>query len=70
MFYKLTQIGNAIGITIPKKLLDLLGLKKGNEVMVIPDLEHRSITIVPISVAKKQVQEAKKRKKIAEVRNS
>ena len=55
MFYKLIKIGNATGVTIPKKLLSLLDMEKGEEVLIKPDLKNKSIVIKSIAVAKDEV---------------
>jgi putative addiction module antidote len=55
MFYKLTQIGNSVGFTVPQKLVDILGFKKGEEFMLEPDLKNRTVTFKPIEVAKQEV---------------
>ena len=58
MFYKLIKVGNSVGITLPKKLLDIMGLEQGEDVMIEPNMENRTIVIKPVSVAKDQVKKA------------
>lgn len=60
MFYKLTKVGNSVGVTIPKKLLKLFGLEVGEEVILEPDMESRTITIKPVSVAEDEVNKSVK----------
>lgn len=58
MFYKLIKVGNSVGITLPKKLLDLMDLEQGEDVMIEPNMDNRTIVIKPVSVAKEQVKKA------------
>ncbi len=58
MFYKLIKVGNSIGITLPKKLLDLMDLEQGEDVMIEPNMDNRTIVIKPVSVAKQQVKKS------------
>lgn len=60
MFYKLTKVGNSIGVTIPKKLLKLFKLELGEEVILEPDMKNRTITIKPVSVAEDEVNKSVK----------
>lgn len=46
MTQKIIQIGNSTGIIIPKKVLDQLGLKPGNEVTIDQNLSDKSLTIM------------------------
>lgn len=58
MIYKIIKIGNSVGITLPKKLLSLLQLEQGEEVLIESDLKNRTIIIKPISVAENEVDSA------------
>ena len=55
MIYKLVKIGNSVGVTIPKKLLNLLDLEQGEEVFIETDLKTKSIIIRSISEARNEV---------------
>lgn len=46
MTQKIIQIGNSTGIIIPKKVLDQLGLKPGNEVSIDQNLTDKTLTIM------------------------
>lgn len=45
MIQKIIQVGNSTGIIIPKSVLDVLGLKPGNEVSVETDNTTKSLII-------------------------
>lgn len=45
MIQKIIQVGNSTGIIIPKSVLDILGLKPGNEVNLETDSTTKSLII-------------------------
>ena len=48
MAQKLIQVGSSAAVTIPKKSLEDLGLKVGDEVIVDIDKENKVVSIKPV----------------------
>lgn len=44
---KLQRIGNSLGVTIPKEVLETLHLKKGDELLVYVSEDKQAIVIFP-----------------------
>ncbi len=49
MTQKVLKVGSSAAVTIPKKSLDELGLKPGDEVTVEVDKQKKIVSIKPIS---------------------
>ena len=49
MAQKIIRIGKSAGVTIPKKELDRLGLKPGDEVMVEYDKDKDGYVVTPLT---------------------
>ena len=52
MELKVTQIGNSLGIILPKEILAKLGVAKGDSLFAVPDPEGCSLTAYDPEVAK------------------
>jgi antitoxin MazE len=49
MFRKVFKAGNSIVISLPKDMIDLLGVRDGSDMSVELDREHRQIIIRPVA---------------------
>jgi antitoxin MazE len=48
MIRRLFKTGNSIVLSLPKEVLDDLGMKEGGSVNLELDHEHRKVTITPV----------------------
>lgn len=44
---KLQRVGNSLGITIPKEVVEILNLKRGDELLVCISKDNRAIVLFP-----------------------
>ncbi len=51
MVRKIFRAGNSLVVSLPKDILDMLGLDEGAEVSVEMDRERRRIIITPVDLA-------------------
>ncbi len=51
MMQKAIKIGTSVGVTIPKKAREELGIKAGDSVTVHFDVEHKQIVIGPYAAS-------------------
>ena len=56
MTQKVLKVGSSAAVTIPKKSLEELGLKTGDEVFVEVDRKTRSVRISPVEKSSKRNQ--------------
>lgn len=57
MTQKVLKVGTSAAVTIPKKAMDLLGLKVGDQVNVDIDQERQTFRIAPVARADKEFSE-------------
>ena len=44
---KVTKVGNSYDIRLNKKLIDFLGMKKGEEVTIVPESKKKLVVLIP-----------------------